>query len=63
VEENQKEKAKLVGCDKNSLTEWPREKKITIILIKRIHSMQCSHHPMLSLLLSSKCSYFSQLPT
>jgi len=29
-EENQKEKAKLVGWDENSLTECQREKKITI---------------------------------
>jgi len=29
-EENQKEKAKLVGWDENSLTEWQREKKTTI---------------------------------
>jgi len=42
-----------MGCDKNSLTESQREKKITtIILIKWMYSMQCSHHPMLSLLLS-----------
>jgi len=31
-EENQKEKAKLIGCCKNSLTEWQREKKITFFL-------------------------------
>jgi len=54
-EENQKEKAKLMGCNKNSLTEQQMEKKITtIILIKIIYSMQCSHRPMLSLLLSSR---------
>jgi len=36
-EENKKEKAKLVGWDKNSLTEWQRKNKITTkILIKRI---------------------------
>jgi len=36
-EENWKAEAKLVGWDKNSLTEQQREKKIiTIILIKRI---------------------------
>jgi len=63
-EENQKEKAKLVGCDENSLTKWQREKKITtVILIKRIYSMQCSHHSMLILLLSSKSPSFSQLLT
>jgi len=34
-EKNQKENAKLVGWDKNSLREWQREKKITtIILVK-----------------------------
>jgi len=39
-EKNQKEKAKLVGWDKNSLTESQREKKTTtIMLIKRIYSM------------------------
>jgi len=26
-EKSRKEKAKLVSCDKNSLTEWQREKK------------------------------------
>jgi len=52
-----------VGWDKNSLTERQREKKIiTIILIERIYSMQCSHCLMLSLLLSSKFLCFSQLP-
>jgi len=40
-EENQKEKAKFMGLDKNSSTEQQREKKITtIILIKRTNSMQ-----------------------
>jgi len=62
-EKNQKEKAKLMGCDKNSSTEWQREKKITIILVKRIYSMQCSHHPMLSLLLNNKIPFLQQLPT
>jgi len=61
--ENQKEKAKLMGCDKKSLTERQREKKITTITPIKIHSMQCSHHLMLSLLLSSKSPSFSQLPT
>jgi len=55
-------KAELVGCDKNSVTEQQREEDTTtIILIKRIYSMQCSHCPMLSLLLSSKSPSFSQL--
>jgi len=31
-EENQKEKAKLLDWDKNSLTEWQREKKITVLI-------------------------------
>jgi len=61
-EENQKEKAKLVGWDKNSLTEWQREKKKTIILMKRIYRVQFSHHPMLSLFLSSKPLSSSHLP-
>jgi len=61
-EDNHKEKAKIVGCDKNSLTERQRETKITITLIKRIYSMQCSHCPMLSFLPSSKSPCFSQLP-
>jgi len=55
-EKNQKEKGKkLVGWDENSLAECKRRRKEqTIILIKSIYNMQCSHHPMLSLLLSSK---------
>jgi len=61
-QENQKEKAKLVCWDKNSLTEQQREKKITMTLITRIYSSQCSHHAMLSLLLSSKSPCLSQLP-
>jgi len=37
-EKNQKEKARLVGWDKNSLNEQQREKKrTTVILIKRIY--------------------------
>jgi len=32
-EENQGDKAKLAGCDKNSLTEQQREKKITVIIL------------------------------
>jgi len=48
------EKAKLVGYDKNSITKQRREKKTTpIISRKRTYSMQCSHCPMLSLILSS----------
>jgi len=62
--ENQKKKAKPMGSDKNSLTEWQREKtKTIIILIKRIHRVQFSHRLMLSLLLSSKSPCSSQLPT
>jgi len=60
-EEDQKEKSKL-GWDKNTSTEQQREKITTIILIKRIYSMQCSHHLKLSLLLSSKSPYCTQLP-
>jgi len=58
-----KKRQKLVGRDKNSLTEWQKEKKTSIILTKSIYNMQCSHHPMLSLLLSSKRPSLSQLPT
>jgi len=62
-EENRKEKAKLVGWDKNSLTEWQREKKITTTIpIKIIHRGQFSHHLMLSLFPSSKSPFSSQLP-
>jgi len=64
-EENLKEKRqKLVGWDENSLTEWQGEKKTTTSKAdKSIYNMQCSHHPMLSLLLSNKSLSFSQLPT
>jgi len=63
-EENQKEKAKLVGWDKNSLTERKREKKITTtILIKTIYRVQFFPCLMLSLLPSSKAPCSSQLLT
>jgi len=63
-EDNQKEKAKLRGCVKNSLTGQQSEKKVTmIVLIKRIYGMQCSHHPVFRLFLSSKSPSFSQLST
>jgi len=65
-EENQKEKRqKLVGWDENGITEWQREKKTTTNNTEKnpIYHMQCSHHPMLSLLLTSKSLSFSQLPT
>jgi len=59
-----KKRQKLVGWDENSLKEWQREKKTTINNTdKTIYNMQCSHHPMLSLLLSSKIPSLSQLPT
>jgi len=64
--ENQKEKRqKLVGWDENSLTEWQSEKKTTTNNTekKSICNMQCSHHPMLGLLLTSKSLCFSWLPT
>jgi len=60
--QNQKEKTKLLGCAKNSSTEWKREKKRTIPT-KRIRSMQCSHLPTLILLLSNKSPFFSELST
>jgi len=34
-EENQNEKAKLVGCGKNSLAEEQREKKVTTIILTK----------------------------
>jgi len=44
-----------MAWDENSLTEWQREKKTTVKNSdKNIYNMQCSHHLMLSLLLSSK---------
>jgi len=62
-DENQNEKAKLLGCNKNSLSERQREKKITtIILTERIYSMQCAHWQMLSLLLSSKIPFLQPAP-
>jgi len=49
--ESERKLQKLMGWDENSLTEWQREKKTTINnTIKSIYNMQCSHHPMLSLL-------------
>jgi len=59
---HRKKKAKLVGWDKNSLTEQPREKKTTIILTKGIYRVQFAHHPMLSSLPSSKLPFPSHLP-
>ena len=56
-------KGKTCGLEQKQLTEQQREKKKkTKILITRRYSMQCSHSPMLSLLLSSKSPYSSQLP-
>jgi len=51
-EKKHKNKAELVGCDK-----YRKGKITTIILIKRIYRVHCSHHLMLSTLLSS--NYFS----
>jgi len=57
-----RKRQKLVGCDKNSLTEQRRENKITTRILcflkkkQKIYTTGCnfSHHPMLSLLLSSE---------
>jgi len=63
-EESEGKRQKLLGWDDNSLREWQREKKTTSNNTdKSIYNMQCSHHTMLSLLLSSKSLSFSQLPT
>jgi len=57
-------KGKLVGWDKDSSTDWQRERKITtIILIRRTYRVQCSHCTVLGLLLSSKSPCSRQLPT
>jgi len=62
-EENRKEKAKLAGWDKDSLTEQQRENRTTTrILTKGIHKVQCSHCPMLSSLLNKELPFPSQLP-
>jgi len=62
--ESERKKAKLVGWDENSLTEWQREKETIINKTdKSIYNTQHSYHQMLSLLLSSKSLSFSQLPT
>jgi len=63
-EGDQKEKAKFTGWDENSLTHWQREKKITIVLIKKhMYNVQCTYDPVLIMLLISKFPSFSQLPT
>jgi len=55
VGESEGKRQKLVGWNKNSLTEWQRKKKATINNTDKKHNnMQCSYHLMLSLLLSSK---------
>jgi len=53
-EENQKKKAKLVGQDKDSLTEQQKKQTVTnIILIRtREYTEQLFHRPMPSALLS-----------
>jgi len=63
--DNQKEKKqKLMGRDESSLTNGKgRRKQQSIILIKSIYNRQCSHHSMLSLLLSNKSLSFSQIST
>jgi len=62
--ESEGKRQKVIGWDENSFTEWQKEKK-TIInnTDKSIYNMQCSHHPMLSLLLSSKSPSFGQVPS
>jgi len=58
-EENPKKKAKLVGWDKDSLTQQQRKQTITtVVLIKIIHKAreyteQFSHCPMPSMLLNN----------
>jgi len=58
-----RKRQKLVGWDKNSLTEQQREKKITSrTLVKRIYRAQFSQSRMLSLVPSSKSLFSRQLP-
>jgi len=59
-EENQKEKAKLVGCDINSLTEQHREKNPSNNTDQK--NIQ-HHHPMLRLLFSNKNLFLQPAPT
>jgi len=60
-EENGKKKAKLMGRDKDSLTEQQRKWTVTtIILIRRIYNF--SHHPMPRALMSSDSLPPGQLP-
>jgi len=61
-EENWKKKPKLLGWDEDSLTEQQREKKITIILIKRIYRAKFSLHLKVSFVPSGKLSSPGQLP-
>jgi len=59
-EENWKEKAKVTGGDKISLTDQQREN--TRKLIKRIYRVQYSYCLMLSLLPSSQLPSLGQVP-
>jgi len=45
-EENQKEKAKLMGCDRNSLTEQQRKKKITTIILIKNNIQHATFSPL-----------------
>ena len=59
-----RKKAKLVGWDENSLTEWQMEKKTTMNNTDKKYIQNAVLSPlMLSLLLSSKSLSFSQLHT
>ena len=62
--ESEGKRQKLMGWDENSYRMAKgRRKQQSIILVKSIYIVQCSHHLMLSLLLTSKSLSFSQLPT
>jgi len=58
-----RKRQKLVGWDKDNLTEQQRDKEATaIIMIKRIYRVKFSHHLMLSLFPISKLSFAGQVP-
>ena len=52
-----------VGWEQFNRMAKGEENNKSITLIKSMYNMQCSHHPMLSLLLSNKSLSSSQLPT
>jgi len=59
-----RKKAKLMGWDENSLTEWQREKKTTTNNSDKKHTQHAVFSPLvLILLLTRKSISFSQFHT